>query len=503
MRGDVNADPLAIVLLTGALVVLFAVFGMRLAARLGVPGLLIFLALGLLLGTTLEPFDFENAQLAVVLGYSALVVILAEGGLTTRVDALRPVLWPSVALATLGIAVSIGVVGAVLHLVTGLDWRTALLMGAILAPTDAAAVFSVARRLRLPPRMRTLLEAEAGFNDAPVIVMISVLASADASKSPAWLLPILVVVELIGGAVIGVLVGWFARWAMPRLALPAAGLYPIAAVAFLVSAYAVAALLHTSGFLAVYVAGILLGSTTQLPHRRTVLGFTQALALTAEIGLFVMLGMLAETWRLPSAAFVALVAGVTLVLLARPAAALASLMIFRLPARWIAFVGVAGLRGAVPIVFAAIPLGAGSPNASLLFDATVIIVLLLTIIQTPILPWLARRLALVAESEAEELDVDVAPLEGMSADVLSFAVPPKSKLVGIFVDELGLPLGSVVALVVRKGVAIVPDEHTRIRNGDQLVIVVAENARELTEKRMRALSRSGRLATWFGDQGSL
>lgn len=496
-----NADSLAVVLLAGALIVLLAVFGVRFTARFGVPGLLIFLALGLLLGSTLAPFDFENAQLAVVLGYSALVVILAEGGLTTRVDALRPVLWPSVALATVGVAVSIGVVGCVLHYVLGLDWRLALLLGAILAPTDAAAVFSVVRRLPLPPGLRTLLEAEAGFNDAPAVVVISLLSVASLGDSPMWLFPILIVVELVGGAVVGGLVGWLSRWVMPRLALPAAGLYPIATVAFLIAAYAVADLLHTSGFLAVYVAGVLLGSAPQLPHRRTVLGFVQALALTAEIGLFVMLGMFAEVWRLPEAAIVALVAGVTMIVLARPAAAAASLLIFRLPMRWVAFVGLAGLRGAVPIVFAAIPLGAGVSGASLLFDATLLIVFVLTIVQTPTLPWLARRLAIVATTETAEFEVDATPLDSMNAVVLSLEVVADSRLIGVLVNELGLPPRSVVALIVRDEDPVVPDQRTRIRLGDQLMVISVEDEREDTEKRLRAVARSGRLAPWWGDRG--
>lgn len=495
-----TADSLAVALLVGAAIVLLAVFGMRLASRIRVPGLLIFLVLGLAL-SSFEPFDFEDPQLAVVLGYSALVIILAEGGLTTRVSSLRPVLWPSVALATVGVAISICVVGAVVHFVVGIDWRTALLLGAVLAATDAAAVYSILRRLPLPSRLRTLLEAEAGFNDAPVVVMVSVLSTAAVTDASAWELPALVLLELIGGAAVGLLIGWSSRWAMPRLALPAAGLYPIAALAFLVAAFGLADLLHVSGFLAVYVAGILLGSTPQLPHRRTVLGFVEALALVSEIGLFVMLGMLAELWRLPEAIFAAVVACLALLLLARPLASVASLSAFRLPRKWIAFVGVAGLRGAVPIIFAAIPLGAGATDAPLIFDATLIIVLVLTILQAPTLPWIARRLNVAVEGKSDEYDVDVAPLDQMHAVALSMDVPVNSRLVGVYVTELGLPAGAVVAMIVRNNEAVAPNDLTRLKEGDQLMIIAGDKVRRETEKRMRALARSGRLASWWGDEG--
>ncbi len=375
--------------------------------------------------------------------------------------------------------------------------QIALMLGAVLAATDAAAVFSVMRRMRISERVRTLLEAEAGFNDAPVAVLVSVVASGTFAEAATWQLPFIVLAELVGGAAVGVAFGYASRWLLPRLALPAVGLYPIAALAMLVAAYGTAAVMHVSGFMAVYLAAVFVGSTARLPHRRSIVGFADGLAWIAEIGLFFMLGALANAGRLPAALPTALVVLVTMVLLARPLAAAVSLVPFRLAAPTIVFAAVAGLRGAVPIVFAAIPLGAGIEGAETVFDVTLIVVLVLMLVQTPILAPLGRRLGIVLPDEAFELEVESAPLDGMRAQVLGIEVPAASGFVGTYVMEIGLPVGAVVALLVRDGVAIAPDVHTRIRANDQLLIVATEDVRRLAEERIRAVARSGRLARWL------
>lgn len=494
-------DTLGLVLLLGAVVVLLAIGGVRLAGRLGIPGLLLYLALGLLLGSVSPWFDFDDPRLATVLGYSALVVILAEGGLSTRVETLRPVLWPSLLLATVGVGVSVAAVALPLMWILGVDSRQALLLGAVLAATDAAAVFSIMRRMRVTARLRALLEAEAGFNDAPVVVLVALLSSSAWGTTPWWTVPLVVLGEIAGGAAVGVAIGWLARWTMPRLALPSVGLYPIAALAFLVASYGLAAVLHSSGFMAVYLAGIVLGSAKRLPHRRSVVGFAEALSWTAEIGLFVMLGMLATAARLPEALGLAVVAGLALVLLGRPLAALVSLLPFRFSWRDVAFVGGAGLRGAVPIVFATIPLGESLEGSELVFDATMLLVFALTLLQAPTLPAWARLLRVEVPPEPHELELESAPLDGMRAVVLGLDVPAGSHLVGAWNTELGLPPGAVLSLVVRDGAPIVPDENTRLRAGDQLVVVTTTQARVATEQRLQAVARAGRLARWRGELG--
>jgi cell volume regulation protein A len=476
-----------------------SVIVVRLAGRLGVPGLLLFLVFGLILGSTFPALHVQDAELATVLGYSALVLILAQGGLTTRMSQLRPVMGPAIALASVGVAVSIAVVALPLVWLLHMTPQTALLLGSVLAATDAAAVFTVMRRMRISQRMRTLLEAEAGFNDAPVVVIVSVVASGSFGTAPWWQLPLVVLVELIGGAAVGVGVGYLSRWLLPRLALPAVGLYPIAAMALLVAAYGAAAAVHVSGFMAVYLAAVLMGSAARLPHRRSIVGFAEGLSWVAEIGLFVMLGALADAKNLPAAIPTALFVTAVLVVIARPLAAAISLLPFRWPLPSVTFAAVAGLRGAVPIVFAAIPLGAGVADAYLVFDVTLLVVLILLIVQTPVLQRLGRSLGVVLDHEPVELDLESAPLDGMRASVLGLEVAAGSGFVGVFVMELGLPAGANVALVVRDGSAMTPDVHSRIRAGDQLLIVATEEARMSTEARIRAVAGRGRLATWLAD----
>jgi potassium/hydrogen antiporter len=492
---------LDLALLLGAAVVLVGVLAVRVSARLGLPGLLLYLGLGLLLGEAGVGIAFDDAALARDLGLVALVVILAEGGLTTRLSTIRPVLGLSVTLATVGVAVSVAVVALAVHLVLGMDARTSVLIGAVLSSTDAAAVFSVLRRLKLRPRISATLEAESGLNDAPVIVLVSLVASGEWGHHPWWYELGVVVYELLAGAAFGIVVGLIGRWLLVRLALPAVGLYPLASLALIVGAYAVAGLAHASGFLAVYVCAVLLGSS-RLPHRRSVLGFTEGLAWLAQIGLFVLLGLLASPQRLSDAIPLALVAGIALVLAGRPLAVLVSATPFRIPWSEQFFLTVAGLRGAVPIVLATIALAAGTAGSVEVFDATFLLVLVLTALQAPPLPWIARRLRVAGASEAGELAVESAPLDEMNAALLEVEVPAGSKMVGLYVDpDLRLPVGASVTLVVREGATMVPDRLTRIREGDRLLVVTTATVRRDAERRLRAVSRGGPVAGWFGEKG--
>ncbi|GIJ49926.1 K+/H+ antiporter [Virgisporangium aliadipatigenens] len=490
-------------LLLGAVVLLVAVAAVRLSTRLGLPSLLVYLALGLLLGPLGLGLAFNDAELTRVLGLCALVVIIAEGGLTARWAELRPVVWPAAVLSTVGVGVSVAVVAFAAHLLLGLDWRLAWLYGAVLSSTDAAAVFATLRRLRVRPRLAALLEAESGINDAPVVLLVialSVLPGENTHAAPWWQHLLLGAYELGAGAVLGVAVGAIGAWTLRRAALPAAGLYPLATVGLTVLAYAVGLALHASGFLAVYACGVVLGNA-HLPHRRAVLGFADGLAWLAQIGLFVLLGLLAEPRDLLVAIVPGLVIGLVLVLLARPLSVLVSATPFRFPLREQVFLSWAGLRGAVPIVLATIPLSVGLPGAKALFNVVFVLVVVYTVAQGASLPPVARRLGVAAPAEPTELDVETAPLERMRADLLQLEIPEGSRLAGVHIDELRLPEGAAIMLVTRDGAGFVPSGQTRLRTGDSLLLVATEGVRAATEQRLRAVSRRGRLARWFADYG--
>jgi cell volume regulation protein A len=496
----VTAGDPALALLLGAVVVIAAIVAARAAHGLGLPTLLVFLGLGLALGEAGLGVRFDNSEMAQALGLSALVLILAEGGLTTRWAHTRAALPAATALATVGVAVSIVVVAAASHWLLSLAWRNALLLGAVLAPTDAAAVFSVLRKLPLPPRLATMLEAESGLNDAPAVLAVTLLSGTGAHVATPALVPAIIGYDLAAGAAIGVAAGLLGALALRRVALPASGLYPIAVLAFIVASYGAASLVRASGFLAVYVAALLLGNVG-LPHGPATRGFAEGSAWLAQIGLFVMLGLLASPARLPAAVLPALVAGSVLVFVARPAAVIISTLPLRVPWRQRAFMSWAGLRGAVPIVLTTIPMNAHLPGASGLFDLVFVVVVMFTLVQGPTLPWLGRRLGTMTPAEPTEIDVEAAPLEALHADLLQAEIPAGSRMHGVEIFELRLPAEANVALIVRDGQGFVPAPSTQLRAGDRLLVVAVAGARGRTERRLRAVSRAGRLAGWFGEHG--
>jgi cell volume regulation protein A len=494
--------PVTVALAVGALVVLVAAVALRISDRLGLPSLLLYLALGAALGESGAGIRFDDFSLARTLGVAALVVILAEGGLTTRWADVRRALGPGLALSTVGVVVSVTVTAAIARPLLGLGWGQALLLGAVVSSTDAAAVFATLRRLPLPRRMAAALEVESGLNDAPVVLLVTVLAErlTGGAADPWWLTTLLVTGELAGGAVVGLAIGAGGAQLLRRSAMPLAGFYPLATLALCVLAFASASLAHTSGFVAVYLCGLVLGNSS-LPHRSASLGFAEGMASLAQIGLFVLLGLLVSPARLPGALVPALLIGAVLLLVARPLSVVASLVWFRMHWSQQAFVAWAGLRGAVPIVLATFPLTARVPGATAVFDTVFVLVVVYTLLQGWSLPWVARRLRIATPLAPREVQVESAPLEELDADLLQMRVPERSRLHGVYLPELRLPEDAAVVLIVRGGRSFVPDESTRLMRGDQALLVSARRSRPETERRLRAVSRAGRLATWRGESG--
>ncbi|MDT9593440.1 potassium/proton antiporter [Nocardioides zeae] len=488
-------------LLVGSAVTLLAILAVRLSSRAGLPSLVLYLLMGVALGSSGLGIEFTDASLAHALGFGALVLILAEGGLTTDWREIRPSMRLGLALATVGVVVSVGVVALAAHYLLGLPWQIAVLLGAATSATDAAAVFSVLRIVPLPRRITGALEAESGLNDAPTVVLVTLVSTGAALEHGVPLLVLEVVYELVAGVVIGFVVGALGAAAMRRAALPSSGLYPLAAVFWAVLAYAVGATVHVSGFAAVYVAALVLGNA-DLPHRAATRSFVEGVAWLSQIALFVMLGLLLTpsriTWEIIG---IALAAGLVLTVVARPVSVLVSSALQPTPPRDLLFLSWAGLRGAVPIVFTTIPLAAGVPGAEQLFDVVFVLVVVYTLLTGPTLPWVARRLGLSEAAEPRDLDVEAAPLERVAADLLQVHVPEASRLHGVEVGELRLPLGASVSLVVRGGEVLVPDATTVLRRGDDLVVVTPRAERAATEERLALVSRYGRLARWRREPG--
>jgi len=490
----VQGDQIDVLLLVGAAVLLAAILAVRVSVRAGLPSLLVYLGIGFLLGES--GIAFDDADLAYALGFGALVVILAEGGLTTRWSEVRPAFGLGIALSTVGVSVTVTVMALFGYLVLGLDWQLAVLLGGVLAPTDSAAVFSVLRRVPLRSSVRGALESESGLNDAPTLLLVVLVSTGEAAENPWWLLLVVIVAELAGGAALGAAVGYAGGWLLGRSALPSSGLYPLAVLAFCVLGYGVAAAAHTSGFAAVYVAALVLGNV-DLPHRAATRSFAEGVGWLAQIGLFVMLGLLAspsriDLWHVGAG----LLAGAVLTFVARPLSVAVCAAPLRVPWREQVFVTWAGLRGAVPIVLTTVPLAEEVSGATDLFDLVLVLTVTYTLLQGPTLAWAADRLGVSTRGDPRGVDVEAAPLEGIAADLLHVRVLAGSRLHGVEVTELRLPAGASVALVVRGPDSFVPDLRTRLTHGDEILVVTPRTLREDTEARLRAVARHGRLAGW-------
>jgi cell volume regulation protein A len=302
--------------------------------------------------------------------------------------------------------------------------------------------------------------------------------------------------ELVGGLAIGIILGWVGVQVLRRIKLPSSGLYALAALGWSVLAFAVAGQAHTSGFAAVYVCGLMLGNA-QLPYRVATRSFVEGIGWIAQIGLFVMLGLLSSPRRLDLGHVgVAVAAGLFLTLVARPLSVWLSTVWFKVGWRDQVFLSWAGLRGAVPIVLCTIPLAQGVPDATGLFDVVLIFVIVFTVLQAPTLPWLAGRLGLADRDQPTDVEVEVAPLERMAADLMQVKIPVGSKLNGVEIGELRLGKNAAVSLIIRDQASMVPGLRDRIMIGDELLIVTPSHLREQTERRLRAIGRGGRLAAW-------
>ncbi len=493
-----DVDQLENFVLVASAVTLLAILAVRVSSRAGLPSLLLYLAMGVALGEAGLGIAFEDAQLAHALGFVALAIILAEGGLTTNWPDVRPSMRLGVSLATVGVAVSISVVAVAAHYLLGIPWELAVLLAAVTSPTDAAAVFSVLRVVPLPRRLTGALEAESGLNDAPTVVLVTLISSGAVAEQSIFETAGTVAFELVVGTLIGLLCGFGGAWVMRRAALPSSGLYPLSVMTLCFLAYGGAAAAHGSGFAAVYVAALVLGNS-ELPHRAATRSFAEGVAWLAQIGLFVMLGLLLSpneiTWEIVG---LAAMAGLVLTLVARPLSVLVSAVVSPLPLRELSFLSWAGLRGAVPIVLTTIPLAAGVDDSRRLFNLVFVMVVIYTLLTGPTLPLVAKVLKVARRSEPRGLEVEVAPLERVAADLLQVTISPVSRMHGVEVGELRLPVGASVSLVIRSGQILVPERRTVLRHGDDLLVVTPRKLREQTEERLRQVSSSGRLAQWLG-----
>jgi cell volume regulation protein A len=465
------------ILITGVLLALGLVASLA-AGRLRLPGLVLILGLGMLLGSDgLNLLPFDDYELARSVGIVALALILFEGGLSSGFAEIRPVLGASVSLAVVGTVGTALLTAVAAGLILDLEPKYALLLGSTVAATDAAAVFAVLRGSTLTRRLARSLEGESGINDPIAIVLV--LGCIAAIQDPTWGVvdALVLTVRSLGiGFAAGLLVGFGAVWALRRVRLPSAGLYPVASLAAAAVAFGAADAVHGSGFLAVYLAGLVIGSA-QTPARRTIVTFHDGMAWLAQLGLFLILGLLVFPGDLPGIALQGTAIAVATTVFARPLAAFAATIgaVFSLGER--ALLGWAGLRGAVPVVLATFAVTEHIPNGHLIFNVVFFVVLLSTIVQgTTIVP-LARLLGATSDEAAIPAPlVEPTLLNRLGAETIQYPVRRDDALVGHPVRELGLPREALLNVIVRGERAIPPRGSTVVEAGDQLHVLVRQEA---------------------------
>lgn len=465
-------DAINEVIFLAGLLLLLAILAGRISSRLGAPLLLIFLGLGMLAGEDGPGHvQFSDFKLAYLLGSTALAVILFDGGLRTHADTFRLARWPAFSLATGGVLITALVTGALAAIVMGLGWREGFLVGAIIASTDAAAVFFLLnlRGLALRGRISATLEVESGLND-PMAVMLTLLA-VTALMSPGDMHPLHLIVELlrglVGGVLFGLAAGFTLVWLVNRLDL-ADGLYPILALSFALFVFGGAQAAGTSGFMAVYLAGFILGNR---PHKadRLIRRFHDGLAWLAQIGLFVMLGLLVTPSQLGPYLLPGTVIAGGLMLVARPLAVFACLLPFHFTWAERTYVSWVGLRGAVPIVLAAIPILAGVPGAQAYFAVAFVVVLLSLLIQGWTVGPAARLLGLLAPPQPEapsRADVD---LPDGSGQLAVFTVARDSEAARRGKGKLIIPEAVQLLALIQNGRPVRPEDAHRLQPGDTVL----------------------------------
>lgn len=469
-------EHIELLLIAGCVLVLLSVAASKASSRLGVPALLLFLGIGMAAGSEgLGGIFFDDAALARSVGVVALALILFSGGLDTHFSSIRPVLARGITLSTAGVLAAALLTGLFAMAVADLPPLQALLLGAVVSSTDAAAVFSVlrTRSVHLPADVRSILELESGSSDATAVFLTVSLIGLISNPATAWWgLVASFFLEMGLGGALGYAMGRATTWVINRAQLDQEGLYPVLSLALVLLTYSLTAYAGGNGFLAVYVAGMVMGNSIYL-HKRSLTRFHDGLAWLMQIAMFLTLGLLVFPSRLVPVIGVGLLVSTFLILVARPLSVYVSLAGSRFGLRAQTLIGWVGLRGAVPIILATFPLVAGVPGSERLFDIVFFIVLASALIQGTTIPSVARWLRVQGPAYEPEPIGSGAPLERR---LVELAVPERSPVVGRQIAGAGLPDTAQVVLIRRYGAYIIASGATRLRRGDTVLALVDEHA---------------------------
>jgi cell volume regulation protein A len=476
--------------LLGGVLLLIGIVSSKFSARLGLPVLVLFLAVGMLAGEDgIAGIRFDNFVTAHAIGTVALAVILFDGGLQTRTSALRVAWKPAALLATVGVLVTAAITGLAASYILDLPRLTGLLLGSIVASTDAAAVFAVLRSqsVHLRERLAATLEIESGSNDPMAIFLtVGLVEVLSARMTLGWDLATLFAAQMGIGALVGLGAGWIAVRLINRIQLGSAGLYPVLAGACGFLAFGLAAALGGSGFLAIYLAGIVIGNSRIVFQRGTFL-FMDGLAWMGQITMFVVLGLLSTPSELVGVAGSALLLAAVLIFVARPLAVVPLLWPFRFSWQEQVLIAWVGLKGAVPIILATFPLMYGLPDGKAVFNVVFFVVLVSAVLQGWTLPILATRLELQEpQPPAPAVSLELMSLRDIHADIVDYLVVPSSPLLGKTVQELHLPEGAILAMISRGNKLVAPRGPTELQAHDHLFIIAGADSRRALDRALSA-----------------
>ncbi len=474
-----------LILLAGVLILL-GIASSKLSARLGLPVLVMFLALGMLAGESgIGRIEFDNATAAHALGTLALALILYDGGLQTPFASIKSVWKPSALLATLGVLATAAITGLAAYWVLDIPLLEGLLLGAIVGSTDAAAVFSLMRNagIHIKQRLKSILEIESASNDPMAIFLtIGLLEVLTGNMELGTGMLTLFVQQMGIGAAVGLGVGWAAIQIINRIHLSASGLYPVLVAACGLLSFGAAANLGGSGFLAIFLTGVMVGNSRFVFQRSTFL-FHDGLAWVSQITMFVMLGLLVNPAELLNVWLEGLLISIVLVFIARPLAVVPMLIPFGFNKREITLVSWVGLRGSVPIILAIFPLLFGLEHAPLIFNVVFFVVLISATVQGSTLAMVARKLGLAEPPPAAPAaTLEITTLGEVDADIVEYVLTPDSRAAQRRLSQAALPDGTVVAMITRNNTVIPPRGSTTLWPGDHLFVVLRPEARPFVDR---------------------